>query len=69
MFKNALKCFFFPFQAAKKLERCETTILIMQEKINKRDFDYFEMREKALYWQERALHKKHTVNPENKDIV
>ena len=69
MFKNALKCFFFPFQAAKKIEKYEKTILILQDKINKRDFDYFDMREKALYWQERALKKKHTVNPEDKDIV
>ena len=69
MLKAALSCLLFPFKTAKKIADYENEIVSLQHRINRADFDYFDLRERALYWQERALHKKHTVNPQRKEVL
>lgn len=69
MLKGIMFCVFCPLKAYNLLKTYEVTIRLWKEKYESKVSEYCAMQEKALYWQERALHKKHTVNPENKEII
>lgn len=67
MLKGVLCCLFFPLKSYKRIKNLETEILRLKEIYNQKESEFYSMKERAVYWEERALHKKHTVKLGNEE--